>query len=348
MLFLYKQKLEEAYFKGYYRTYHRFENNDDRLKGSIDIARHIKLNMGLANGKIAYSYREKTIDNYLNHLIIEAYHYMKKKYPDMVIDNIDNEYDLFGIIKTLEYIIGYPKYDKKTIISKNVNPISHPFYTEYNDLRNVSLQIMRDEGVSIYDGTEEDVYGLLFYIPGLWENYLIDFLKSDNYQLKTQESTKIFGDQADARPDFVFFNNGIPFMILDAKFKPKWGDFINNGSSLSNRTVNFASIEDDYNKCIRDMNAFNSHAAGAIFPTNINIQKESFEYSISEINLFDRFYAYPIFIPSDDNRTYEEWLQVLNNHCSSISNKIKNDINKEKELNGRFSELYNEIIELRR
>ena len=36
--------------KGLYKTYQRFEKNDDKLKGTIDISRHIRLNLGLPSG----------------------------------------------------------------------------------------------------------------------------------------------------------------------------------------------------------------------------------------------------------------------------------------------------------
>ena len=51
---LFKQ-IKEANPKGLFRTYRRFEKNDDRLKGTIDISRHIRLNAGQNNGKVAYS-----------------------------------------------------------------------------------------------------------------------------------------------------------------------------------------------------------------------------------------------------------------------------------------------------
>src|SRR5690606_2704679 len=70
-------RLMEAIPKGYYKRYHRFDNNDDRLKGSIDIARNIRLNLGQVNGRIAYSYRENTINNTFNAFILKTYHYIK-------------------------------------------------------------------------------------------------------------------------------------------------------------------------------------------------------------------------------------------------------------------------------
>ena len=72
LLFWFRDQFREAIRKGFYRQYRRFERNDDRLKGSIDFSRHIRLNMGQRNGKIAYNIRENTNNNYINHLIVAA------------------------------------------------------------------------------------------------------------------------------------------------------------------------------------------------------------------------------------------------------------------------------------
>ncbi len=342
LMFVYKKKLEEACIKGYFRTYHRFEKNDDRLKGTIDISRHIKLNMGLNNGKIAYSYREKTVDNYLNHLIIEAYHYLKRKYYDLVLENMIYDSDFNNVIKMLENKIEYPKYDKRLIISKNLNPISHPFYTEYEDLRKVSLQIMRDEGISIFDGILDDTFGLLFYIPGLWEKYLEEFLVDDDYKMVTQDEIKILDDgKSTCRPDYVFYDGELPFMILDAKFKPKWGEYLYNNGGL---------LEDDYNKCIRDMNAINGHATGAIFPVldlESNINNINYSHKISKYNLIDRFYTFPIRVPQNINDKYDEWLNIFTRYCENISKDIKDMIKYEKSTFNRIFELSNQINSIR-
>ena len=82
LLFWFIEQLEKGRIKGYYKTYRRFEGNDDKVKGILDIARHIRLNMGQKNGRIAYAYRENTINNYLNQLIVVAYKHLKNKYYD--------------------------------------------------------------------------------------------------------------------------------------------------------------------------------------------------------------------------------------------------------------------------
>lgn len=75
---MFLHQLNCAAKKGFYRTYRTYKKNDSRLRGTIDIPRHLKENLLLNNGKVAYSYREYTVDNPVNELIFAAYYYVKK------------------------------------------------------------------------------------------------------------------------------------------------------------------------------------------------------------------------------------------------------------------------------
>ena len=335
LLFAFKARLREAYLKGFYRTYHRFENNDDHLKGSIDIAKHIKMNMGLNNGKIAYSFRDNSIDNYLNHLIVASYSYLKKKYFSLVNSAFDNVAELKSIIEHLKEGIQFPKYDLKTIIFKNLNSISHPFYTEYEALRKICLRILRNEGASVFDGeSSEEVEGILFYIPDLWEKYLESFLISSNYYICMQKRIDVidYGSDWEFRqttyPDYVFYldKQGMhPFMVLDAKFKEKWSDLVFAMGS-------FSSVLDDYDKCIRDMNSIGGHATGVIFPTNNIKAKEPYQYishHISEYNKTDLFYTFPIYVPYSEG-DYRDWIKAFRNNCKESTKMVEKCVLAEK------------------
>lgn len=352
LLFSFKSKLKEAYLKGYFRTYHRFEKNDDRIKGSIDVARHIKENMGLNNGKIAYSYRENSVNNYLNHLIVTAYSNLKKKYFTLVNSAFDSNLELKGIIENLKNSIGYPKYDAKTLIMKNLNAIAHPFYTEYDDLRKICLRILRNEGVSIFDGkSSEKVEGILFYIPDLWEKYLEKFLVGTDYYFSAQRKIKLIDYsndgiyRQDTYPDYVFFmdkQGKKPFMILDVKFKEKWSLAVLHKGS-------FSGILEDYDKCIRDMNSIAGHSTGVIFPTNDDraiVPADYIVHNISEYNKMDKFYTFPIYVPySNDN--YRLWLKEFRDNCKNVSLMIKGYIISEKAFRQTIDSLQTNIENLR-
>ena len=316
LVLLFKRNFLEAYKNGFYRTYQYFENNDERLKGKIDIARHIKMNSGMNNGKIAYSYRENTIDNSFNHLILHTYMYMKNRFPDIVDMIIDGDYEIRKALDELRFNAGsYVSYDIRSIMNKCQKPISHPLYFTYEHLRIVCLDILNDLGLSIFDGDEKEVQGMLYYIPDLWEKFLENKLLSTmKYKPHSQMEIKIFDKKNSTFPDFVFKDNQEkPFYILDAKFKPGWYKAYDKG--------NLGDRLDDYTKCIRDMNSIDAHATGVIFPTNEeNVQYEDsiVIHRISEYNDRDEFHCFPVHVPSSDGEiSYEAWLNDFN---SSIKN----------------------------
>lgn len=78
MAIVFIRQMGKAYKKGLFRQYRTYENNDMKVKGKIDISRHIKQNP-LFNGRLAYSYREYTADNDINRIILTAYEMISKK-----------------------------------------------------------------------------------------------------------------------------------------------------------------------------------------------------------------------------------------------------------------------------
>ena len=361
LLFWYKTKILEAYQKGFYKTYRRFEENGYRLRGSINISQHIKLNIGQNNGKIAHIYRENTINNYLNHLIIVTYEHLKKKYPELVEQNIDNDLNIRCILEGIRNEIGYNTMGIQFLIKNNQKTISHPYFIEYEDLREICLKILREEALSIWEVGKERTKSILFYIPDLWELYLEDILKQDK-ELKndvyTQGGTpesdkqlKIFGEynktenknfKKNIYPDFIFFDEENPYFILDAKFKGRWKE------SIEGEIPDFCL--DDYNKCIRDMNSINAHATGVIFPANIeqgNDVKYSdlkkLQHSISKYNQQDCFYTIPVYIPDTKNNldevgilSYLDWKKEFDSNVSTTLKIIKEIITVEKKYSEDF------------
>lgn len=343
LLVWFREKLQEASLKGYYKTYRRFEKNDDKVRGTLDITRHIRMNMGQKNGRIAYSYRENTINNYFNQLIVAAYQHLKNKYYDLVVDNFDNNIELKNMINFLSEETNYVQTNAQAIIKENLKTIAHPYFTEYEELRLICLRILRDQGISIFDGISgNDTQGILFYLPELWEKFLEDkvfkIALSNGIKLEAQAAVYNFGHlklngdgynyEQITYPDYVFFHEGKPFMILDAKFKPKWENAA-NGKSVRD-------VMEDYNKCIRDMVAVNSHATGVIFPTNEDIELKSriLIHPISKYNSWDIFYTIPVTVPyvNQDDR-YSDWNSSFDKKIQKIITIIKNILEKEVNFN---------------
>ena len=274
LLYLFQTQLEAAAAKGIYRKYVRFENNDSRPHGVIDISRHIRENVIvradgkiISNGRIAYSYRELTANNGMNRLILAAYDRLKSKYPTLTEEHIGRRHMPF--IKTLRTELGFRNMNTRGIVSENLNPIAHPYYHEYEDLRKTCLKILRDDGVSLFDAEcSDDVESLLIYVPTLWERFLTKCFKEripkeitvDTHGGNNGNGEKYISPHYcnAAQPDLVFYRDKTPIAILDAKFRKPWSDFFDKGAK--------EWLKNDIDKCIRDMVVFNTRRTGIIAP----------------------------------------------------------------------------------
>lgn len=331
--------LQEACKKGAYRTYRQFEKNDDKLRGAIDVSRHIRLNMGQDTGRIAYRYRENTVNNYLNILIVKTYEYIKKRYREIVERKIDGNHDIHSFMMMLMYDTDAMSISQNQVIRENLRPISHPYFAEYEEVRKVCLKILRGEGVSIFgDSDNNTVGGFLYYMPDLWEDYLNDIFreaidnsinlrKEEQYELgyiqKHKQNNQKYNNKENylctARPDFVFSDgNNQPVMILDAKCK-HWMWEVANQDKYDERFVH------DVDKCIRDMVILGAKETGVVFPAEDSINVNDTDYHnyyngkysefvdkheriISNSNKDCKFYFLPHFVPkSRKNCGYGEW-----------------------------------------
>lgn len=307
LVFNFVRNLKDAYMSGVYRRYQRFQRNDDHVRGSIQVATHIRLNAGMQNGNIAYVYRENTVDNVMNHLILYTYMFMKKKFSNLEERLIGQNYECQRIINEIKNgAKSFGEIPVKKVMQQCSEQISQPFYLGYEKLRQTCMQVLNHMGISIFDGIEEDTTeGILFYMPDLWEDFL-EYIMRQRIQycdLETQMEVKVYqeGNQYkhNTYPDFVFFRDSYPLFVLDAKFKRKWEDDFD----LT-----------DYTKCIRDMNSMNVHATGVIYPVGREVQWSDFDvkHAISEYNQRDSFFKFPIHIPfSEGMESYAEWLRTF-------------------------------------
>lgn len=342
------RRLEEAYTKGPYKTYRQFLGNDDHLRGSIDVARHIKLNAGMQNGSIAYRYKENTVNNYLNVLIMKAFQYAKRKYPTIVDLKIGNNVVLNDFFSQMNYEVDSQSISVHTAITQNLTPISHPFFYEYEEVRKVCLQILRNEGVSVFDLKIQDVSGFLYYIPDLWEDYLEHLFKrcfiNTNLFIKSQYEQGFISDGIGtddnmrylciSKPDFIIENRGDNSkIILDAKMIPGMKAIMNNDIRYVQKDHSQA-----IDKCIRDMEVHGALGTGVIFPVNLSTEiydkeREEFELDL-ETSLYSncerrisadserRFFAVPFAVPDAGRyKTYHLWKQEFDK-CERVYTRI--------------------------
>lgn len=303
---LFLRQLIDSSSHGLYRKYTRKEKNDYNFKGSLDISRHIKLNAFTCNGKIAHIYNENTFDNSLNHLILLALDTIRKKYSSLSKRCLKVNFDLRKIEN--EIIIKCPSYGCVTIrslIKKNIKKITHPYFHQYDKVRDLAIKIILRKYLSLFAQSSEFYsYGILYYVPDLWENYIESLLKSiehnnKNIRIAVQEERKYLGVLR-SRPDYVISKDNKEIAILDAKFKPNWEIYTHS---------------EDITKCIRDMFLFKTDKIGVIFPKYLR-QKEKNDFEskpklIIEDDEKYKFYEFGILIPSSEELNFEAWNKKL-------------------------------------
>lgn len=174
ILFMFPFFLKKAMQQGIYREYKRFRYNDSKVKGSIDVGRHIQKNIPFT-GKITYSTREYSYDNNMTQLIRHTIEFLKSKKNGQEILNVDRE-TIDDIHLIQEHTASYKKEERSKIIMNNLRPVSHPYFSEYRPLQKLCLQILRNEEIKFgYD--PDETYGLLFDGAWLWEEYVNTILQ---------------------------------------------------------------------------------------------------------------------------------------------------------------------------
>ena len=225
LLHLFPYFLNKALVQGLYKEYRRNEYNDCNLRGTIDISRHIKCNVPF-NGRVAYRTREFSYDNHVTQLIRHTVEYIRtKRLGEMVLHtNVDTQENVFQIVSATS---TYQKQDRLQVIKSNLRPVVHPYYTQYVPLQKFCLKILSHERLR-YGQNKDEIYGILFDVSWLWEEYLntllvpLGFKHPNNrqntggvwlgYSLRENKQRNVFLRY----PDFYDKERSI---ILDAKYK---------------------------------------------------------------------------------------------------------------------------------
>lgn len=218
LLFLFPQYLRSATRKGIFKTYIRNMYNDENVKGSIDVAKHIKKNIPFT-GNVAYSQREYSYDNYLIELIRHTIEFIKRKpYGNKLLESVKDEIKLV-IEATPKYKIA----DRRRVIDQNKkNIVRHAYYHEYKDLQHLCILILQNEKHQMGVGSKK-VFGILFDGAWLWEEY-INILIGEAFYHPMNKGGKgaqwlFAGGTGLIYPDFMS-READNRVIADAKYKP--------------------------------------------------------------------------------------------------------------------------------
>ncbi|MDD6440682.1 MAG: hypothetical protein PUG71_00915 [bacterium] len=218
LLCLFPKYLRAAMRKGLFKTYIRNQYNDGNVRGSIDVARHIKKNTPFV-GNIAYSQREYSYDNYLIELLRHTIEFIKgKSCGRLLLNTVKDE-----ISQVVQATPQYKASDRRKIIDENrKNVVRHAYYHEYRSLQQLCILILRNEQHQYGNGTR-NVYGILFDGAWLWEEYMNTLIGDAFYHPRNKAgdgAQRLFdGKYGLIYPDFIG-KDRMNRIIADAKYKP--------------------------------------------------------------------------------------------------------------------------------
>lgn len=220
LIYLFPKYLQAALRKGLYKEYQRFFYNDSHVKGTIEVARHIKKNVPFT-GKITYSTREFSFDNALMQLIRHTIAFIQHTVPNgraLLSSSASVRENTAEIVRVTP---SYKFSDRAKIIHLNqTRPIRHAYYYEYSKLQQLCLMILHQTKHGL-NQSQQKIHGLLFDVAWLWEEYLATLLGEDfehpqNKVSKGGISVFQSGNGRKVYPDFYSRPLGV---VLDAKYK---------------------------------------------------------------------------------------------------------------------------------
>lgn len=220
--FLFPHYLKAAMQQGVFREYVRFQHNNANVRGTIDLARHIRHNIPY-NGHIAYNTREYSRDNSMTQLIRHTIeHIRQSRYAEAILQQ---DADTKACVKDIvELTPSYSRSRRQQVIQKNLRPSSHPYFTDYLPLKDLCLRILRWDEIKNGDA-DDDFVGILFDGAWLWEEYCNTILHDYGFvhpeNKKWKHALYLFTDHTCPRyPDFYREDKGL---VVDAKYK-KYGE----------------------------------------------------------------------------------------------------------------------------
>ncbi len=305
---LFPNYLKEALRQGMYKQYVVRRYNDSNVRGTIDVARHIKMNIPFA-GKIAYNVREYSYDNNMTQLIRHTIEHIRTSIMSGVLkQDADTE---SCVAQICEATPSYKKQDRALVISKNLKSPTHPYFHKYIALQELCIKILTHKNLK-YGNDENKIYGLLFSGSWLWEEYIYKaVLKDCGFKHPENKTGKgaiyLFADNRlyDRYPDYYKKDS----IVLDAKYK-----------RLLKENGNIKVDPDDIHQVITYMHVLKIDKGGFIHPTEY-----SDKIKIEDLGTLKGYggemYVISVPIPSDAG-SYADFTERM----GQIESKLRDDI----------------------
>lgn len=222
LVFLFPGYLKSAVKKGAFKEYVCRQYNDGNVRGSIDVARQLAVNVPFV-GRVAYHQRGFSNDNTLMELV---------RHTIELIHGTSLGRELLATVRAevkqvLAVTSSYKLRDRQKVIRQNQRRrVRHPYFHEYFDLQELCLSILLHRRYQLGTGSKR-LYGILFDGAWLWEEYLNTILRSAFYHPENKQKKNgewLFCDErgvmrGEIYPDFIG-KDSERRVIADAKYKP--------------------------------------------------------------------------------------------------------------------------------
>lgn len=296
LLYLFPYYFNKDLSQGLFREYRKFYYNDSKVKGTIDVNRHIQQNFPFA-GKIAYSTREYSYDNHVTQLIRHTIEYIKTlPFGKNLLLGQETKQNIRLVIDNTP---SYSHQDLHKVFTENLREIQHPYYTEYSSLQKICLKILKHEGLKYDNDRDNQVYGILFDGAWLWEKYIAEVLQNDFEHYTSENSSFQLLECRGKRkqkiiPDYISKDKRI---VADAKYIP-----LNKNSSYGGDRATAI-----YYKTIMYMMRFSSKHGILFYPSKDTAEPKKYKI-IDTDNYLTEF---PFMIPMERTNTYNEYCDQM-------------------------------------
>lgn len=230
LLYLFPHFLKKALAQGMFKEYRFERKNDANVKGALDASRHIRENIPF-RGKISYNTRERSPDNPMTQLVRHTIESIRTRANGKAVLSADEE-TRNAVSQIVAATPSYSVQARRKIISQNAKPVRHPYFSDYAPLQKICRAILCHHKLKFGDNSRK-IYGVLFDVAWLWEEYLAVVLKDSGFihaENKTGKNPIALWNGNPRYPDFYkgkqnhdfTYGDEIPErnVVLDAKYKP--------------------------------------------------------------------------------------------------------------------------------
>lgn len=195
-------QLQAAWKRGSFRAYRTFSCCDSRVRGQLDMPRHIRLTMGLNDGRAAYRIREYSLDNPYNRLILCAIDAAQRRYPKLTQSLLRQLPECKAAVQFLRQQLSSTDRDQpRALLERTRRQITHPVYRSYEKVRLTARAVLRCLGQDLQG--QDSTVGILLNMDQLWEEFLAKTL--------FQNAT---GDYQQVSADILCEHMTIPYLAL--------------------------------------------------------------------------------------------------------------------------------------